>query len=193
MNKTFKVIIFSVVETAGLAIWLALLLGTLDFFLASRLVAFVVLFVFLEIEHLFSYNTAHGKGLFNFSGVPILKLLGISLSEAIVWVVWLQIFNGAGVAVAAVFLSLIFIPQHKIELNVIEGRPTFQGLLAGRVVGFSIVEGVGSSIWGKLAMGGHGSTSLTTQGALGIVVLLVTLLVEHFIQVKKTQIVVKAL
>src|SRR3990170_3563579 len=75
MNKTFKVITFSIVETAGLAIWLALLLGTLDFFLASRLVAFVVLSVFLEIEHLFSYNTAHGKGLFNFSGVPILKLL----------------------------------------------------------------------------------------------------------------------
>ena len=187
MNKTFKVITFSIVETAGLAIWLALVLGTLGFFQASNLVAFVVLFVFLEIEHLFSYNTAHGKGLFNFSGVPILKLLGISLSESIVWVVWLQIFNAAGVAVVAVFLSLIFIPQHKIELNVIEGRPVFQGLLAGRVVGFSIVEGVGSSVWGKLAMGGSG------QGVLGIVVLLVTLLVEHFIQVKKTQILVKML
>ncbi len=168
MNKHVKILSFSIVETLALAAWLAIL----------GVPGLAILALGLTVEHWMSHNTAKDKRLFNISGVPFLKIAGFSISETILWAVWLVLLNSLGFIYASILLSVYLIPQHKVELNVVENRPIFKNLLSKRTILISAIEGVGGSLWGVLALNAE---SLIMK-IVAVLVLLAVMQWEHEFQ-----------
>jgi len=172
----WKILAFSIVETVGLAAGLPLH--------DLLLLGFLVWWLGFIVEHWFSHNTAHGKSLFNTAGIPFGKIIAFSFTEAVWWEIWLYLANVPviGLPLAAVFLSLILIPQHSIEFNVVEGRPFFANLFNPKSVLISVIEGVGGTIWLVLAQMAVGVFSVL--GIIAILELFLTMEIEHIYQAK---------
>lgn len=190
MNK-FGIILFSVVETAALVAWLALNRLGVSLYSIS-LLSTAILIVGLSLEHIISYNVAHELPLLSFRNKPLSKIIGFSVSETVLWVLWLYIltlFSNVlgGLFFATFFLLLTFIFQHNVEFNAIEGRPLFFNLTNPKSVGISLVESIGAGIWFYLA--NPVETTFSVAGAIAAAVLLITMIVEHFIQASKVELV----
>jgi hypothetical protein len=188
------IVVFTVVETVTLGAWLALVSGMpVDSPLA--VVGVIVLFVGLTVEGILTDVTFNGLSL----DLPFLGILGFSLAETVIWVVWLGVADRvgglAGILGAGVLLAVLFVPQHSIEDNVLGRRDALSNLLLGGTVGFSIVEAVGATVWLALVRRGGrvldalgvdlpalgGSTLAEPAALVGLLALLVVLLVEHLI------------
>lgn len=165
MNIHAKILSFSAVETAALALWLAIL-GPIGLLLLD---------IGLTVEHWMSYNTNRGKKLFNIKGVPFGKIIGFSTSETIIWLLWLFVFQAYGFIAGVIFLTALLIPQHKVELNVVERKPFFRQLLSKRTVLISAIEGLGGTLWGALAQNAVGVVERITA----VAVLLIVMQLEH--------------
>jgi len=165
MNIHTKILSFSAVETTALALWLAIL-GP---------IGLLILDIGLSVEHWMSYNTNRGKKLFNVKGVPFGKIIGFSTSETIIWALWILIFQAYGFIAGAIFLTALLIPQHKVELNVVERKPLFRQLLSTRTVLISAIEGIGGTLWGALAQNAGNIVEKITA----VLVLLAVMQLEH--------------
>ncbi len=171
MNKTIGIIVFTIVEFATLVGWLALVLQ------GNNIAGIVVLVVGLILEHLLSYNVSKGRSLFDFSGLPFGGLLIVSVSESVLWIVWLIISQGTGGIIAGlIFLAITMFFQHSIERNVFQGKPLFDTIIKPAVISFTLVEAVAAAIWLFFVLD-PGSSNI-----IGAVILGVGLLVEHIIQ-----------
>jgi len=185
-SRTLLMVLFTGVETAALGLWLALVR---DAPLGSRAAALGlgVLTVGLVVEHILTDVTVNGPSL----SLPLPEIVGISLSEAGLWAVWLLVAERVGgltgVAVAGVGLFLLLIPQHTVEDNVLRGNRPFATVLDGGTVGFSLVEATGASAWLALvffperfgpALAAVGLEGLDPAVA-GLALLALFLLVEH--------------
>jgi hypothetical protein len=178
--------VFTGVETLALVLWLAVVEGAP---LASQATAvgLTILVAGFVLEHVLTDVAVNGFDL----SFPSVRILGISLSEAILWVLWLvvaELVGGlAGLLAAAAVLAVLLVPQHTVEDNVLRGRRPLSSLFNPGTVGFSVVEAVGSTIWLFLVFrGAEARPVLLDLGlagvrpeVLGVAVLAGTLFVEH--------------
>lgn len=170
MNKTVGIIVFTIVELAALVGWLALVLQ------GNNIAGIAVLVVGLILEHLLSYNVSNGRSLFDFSGSPFGGLIIISVTESVLWIVWLIISQGSGIIVGLAFLAVTMFFQHSIERNVFQSKPLFDDIIKPAVISFTLIEVVAASIWLFFVLD-SGSSNILGAGILGV-----GLLVEHIIQ-----------
>ncbi|WP_254271436.1 hypothetical protein [Haloarcula marina] len=189
-GQTFLMVGFTVVETLALGLWLALVQGEPVISQAAA-VGLTVLTVGLVIEHILTDATVNGLSL----SFPLTRIVGISLSEALLWGLWLgvadQLGGVDGVLLAGVLLTLLLVPQHTVEDNVLRGEAPLSMMFDIGTLGFSIVEGLGATIWLLLVFEGEQFTAiLQTLGfggvdpaVVGLAALGVFLLVEHDIGV----------
>lgn len=203
--------LFTGVETLALIIWLGLVENSPA---ASQMAAIGlgILAVGLFVEHFLTHVAVSGWE----TPFPAGAAAFFSASEAALWALWLGIaenvpaewiaglLSRVGVSVppalagtesfvlAAVVFTILLIPQHTIEDNVLRGESLFTSLFSVGTVGFSIVEGVGSTVWLLFALEPETVQPLLNQlgvtgvtpAVLGVVILAVTLLVEHVVGVR---------
>lgn len=190
-GQTLLMVAFTLVETVALGVWLALVEGAPVVSTASA-VGIGALTVGLVLEHVLTDATINGLSV---SIIPDGQILGVSLSEALLWAVWLGVaeeFGGVdGILIAGVVLALLLVPQHTIEDNVLRDADPFESVLDLGTVGFSVVEAVGATVWlllvfesaqfsGLLAAIGLGGIE---PAAVGLGALAVVLFIEHDIGV----------
>lgn len=188
--RTLLMVGFTLVETVALGLWLALVQGA-PLISAASAVGIGVLTLGLVVEHVLTDATVNGLSL----SLPVGRLVGISVTEALLWAVWLGIAERLGgldgVLVAGVVLTVLLVPQHSVEDNVLRGEAPLSTVFDLNTVGFSLVEGVGATVW--LALVFEGAQFSALLGALGLggvdpsvvglAALGVFLLVEHDIGV----------
>jgi hypothetical protein len=192
-------VLFTLVETATLGVWLALVTGAPTL---SRVAAVgaAVLVVGLVVEAVVNTVVVNGIG-----GLPLGSITVFSVTEALVWIVWLAVAERVGgltgVGVAGVVVFVLMLPQHAIEDNVLRGRAFLADLVSRGVVGFTFVEAAGATVW--LAFVFRGETLLARAGvepgslpagvsalpvevgaAIGLGLLAVALLIEHVMGVQ---------
>lgn len=189
-------VVFTIVETVTLGVWLALVQDTPTVSTLAAIGA-AVLVVGLLVEALVNTVVVNGFGDF-----PLGNITVFSVTEAAIWVVWLvvaeQVGGLIGVDVAGVLLFVLMLPQHSIEDNVLRGRPLFSDVLALGTALFTFVEAAGATVWLALVFEGDQllanvgidtvpvlSTFLPELGAaVGLLLLGVALLVEHVMGVQ---------
>lgn len=125
LGRIGLVLTFTAVETIALVAWLGLVDGAPVASQAAALGLGVLIFGLL-LEHYLTDLAVNGR-----SGTfPAWRALGFSVSEALLWAIWLLIAERlggvAGVAVAGVVLAVLLVPQHTIEDNVLRGRGLFE-------------------------------------------------------------------
>lgn len=178
--------LFTAVETAALAGWLRFVR---DEPLLSTAVAIGlgILVVGLFIEHILTDIAVNGLH-FSF---PFGSIIAFSLSETVLWAIWLQVGEtvgglvGLGAAFAVLFVLLI--PQHTIEDNVLRATNLFSDLVDLNTAGFSFIEAAGATVWLALVLhpGLVGGSIVGFDPALiGLGVLAASLFVEHNIGVR---------
>ncbi|MCT9097364.1 hypothetical protein [Haloarchaeobius sp. HME9146] len=196
---------FTLVEVVTLGLWLALVLEEpllVDLLPAgapdAAILAGIVLVVGLFLEGFVNDITANGIRL----RIPVVKIGLFSITEAVIWVVWLRIAQTVGglrgIALAGVFLAVIFVPQHTVEDNVLRGEAILSRLIALGTVSFSVVEAVGATVWlvfvlepalvvSKIPAAVQASLPslvLDNLGVVGLAVLAGFLLLEHTIALR---------
>lgn len=191
LGRTIGIIVFTVIETIALGVWLALVQDapTLS---TIALIGAGILFIGLFFEALVNSIVVNGFGDF-----PLGAIGTFSLTETLIWIVWLLLAEALGgligVGIAGVILFVLMLPQHSIEDNVLGGRPLFSNVLEVGTAVFTFVEAAGGTVW--LALVFHGSDLLAGVGidsvpilstfipelgaAIGILLLGVALLIEH--------------
>lgn len=178
--------VFTVVETAALAIWLEIVRDepTISTAVAIGLGA---LLVGLVIEHILTDVAVNGFDL----SFPIVAIVVLSVSETILWGLWLQVAEVvggiAGFAAAFAVLSILLVPQHTIEDNILQGRSFLGDIVDLNTVGFSLVEAAGATVWLALVLRPDlvgGSIAEFDAALVGLGILAVALFVEHNIGVR---------
>ena len=173
MRDRLRIAVFTVVEVAALAIWLALVrgeAGTFQSTTASIVIGVGVLAVGITIEHLLSYNVINKRPLFKIGGLPVGKKLVVSVLETGIWAIWL-ILAGLNALAAALVLAVLLIFEHSFSDNVFKGRGIFSRLLNVRTIGFSVIEAAGAAVWLNFVGAG--------QQIAGVAVLLIASFIEH--------------
>jgi len=190
-GQTLLMVGFTLVETLTLGLWLTLVAGE-PVISAASAVGVGVLTLGLVFEHVLTDATVNGLSV---DVLPGRQVLGISIAESLLWVLWLgvaeQLGGVDGILVAGVLLTVLLVPQHTVEDNVLRGADPFESVVDFGTVGFSVVEAVGATVWlvlvfesgqfaGLLATLGLGGLD---PGALGLAALGLCLFVEHDIGV----------
>lgn len=184
--RTVLIAVFTLIETVALAIWLRFVRGepTLSTAVAIGL---VVLVIGLIVEHTLTDAALNGVDL----DVPVGAIVILSVSETVLWGVWLQVADtvggGVGLVAAFVVLGVLLVPQHTIEDNILQGRDLLGDLIDLDTVGFSLIEAAGATVWLALVLrpGLVGGTVAGLDAALvGLAVLAVALFAEHSIGVR---------
>ena len=190
-GQTLLMVGFTLVETLALGFWLTLV-GGAPVISGASAVGLAVLVVGLVLEHVLTDATVNGISV---SVLPDRQILAVSVSEALLWVLWLGVAERLGgvdgVLAAGGLFAVLLVPQHTVEDNVLRGVGPFNSVLDLGTAGFSLVEAVGATVWLLLAFeGAQFSGLLATVGlsgvdpaAVGLAALAVILLVEHDIAV----------
>lgn len=170
MNKILGFVLFTIVEIVALIGWLVLALPEGG----QVALGVAVLLVGMIIEHFIAFKaTMEGD-------LPTLGLIGISISETVLWVVWLLIVQSTGSAHvwAVIFLFVTMFLQHGVEKNIFIGKPAFQDLLKTEVIVFTAVEVGAAGLWLYFILEG--------QEILGAAILVVGIFVEHILQSRQS-------
>ena len=184
------VVLFTGVETVALVAWLALVLDAAPVSQTAA-VGLGALFVGLVVEHFLTDQAVNGVD-FSF---PLGAALVFSATETALWALWLVVAERVGglegLLVAGVVLTVLLVPQHTIEDNALRGKGLISKLVDLRTLGFSIVEGVGATVWllfvTQTAVVEPLLTDLGVSAVgpetVGVAILALALLVEHVIGV----------
>jgi len=186
-GQTLLMVGFTLVETLALGLWLTLVRGA-PLISAASAVGLGVLTVGLVLEHVLTDAAVNGLST---SVLPDRQVVAVSVSEALLWVLWLGVAERLGgvdgILVAGVLLAVLLVPQHTVEDNVLRRVGPFQSLIDLGTTGFSLVEAIGATVWLLLAFeGAQFSGLLATLGlggvdpaAVGLAALAVILFIEH--------------
>jgi len=188
--RVLLILTFTGVETAALAIWLAVVDGA-SIASVTIVVGFGILVLGLGVVHVLTDLAVNGLDL----TVPTRTVVGLSVSEAILWGVWLAIASSAtsidGFVLAGTVLAVLLVPQHTVADNALGGRPPFSSLLEPGTFGYSAVKSAGATVW--LLFVRHPEYVLDRISALelasaepaavGLAILTLALFVEHNIAV----------
>lgn len=178
--------VFTVVETAALAIWLEIVRGEPTISTAVA-IGLGVLLVGLVIEHLLTAVAVNGFDI----EFPVVAIVILSVTETILWGLWLEVAERvggiAGFAVAFAVLGILLVPQHTIEDNILQGRSLLGEVVDLHTVGFSLLESAGATVWLALVLRPDlvgGSIADLDAPLVGLGVLAVALFVEHNVGVR---------
>lgn len=148
MNKFLKIVLFSAVETAVFGLlW--------DFFFDKGHIVLASLLAFLPIavEHIIARNTADGVGIFaNFRKRFGLQAI-LGATELVFWDVWRLVHEstaipqGLGPVIAMVIFGLLMTAQHNAEHNVSNGNGFFKKLFRSQGLTISFIESVTAMGW----------------------------------------------
>lgn len=164
----------------------ALTIGLLwDFFFdrGQIILASVLTFALLAIEHVFARNTGNGLNLFsNFRKRFGLQLV-LGATEIVFWDIWrlvhesMKLPQGLGPVLAMVIFALFMIPQHNAEHNVSNDVGFFKRLFRVQGVTISFIEAVTALAW--LLADDIG----TGHRLLSLIPLTAGLVVEHVVRI----------
>ena len=177
MRDQLRIAVFTIIEAAALAAWLALVrsdAGIYQVSTGSLVAGLAVLAIGFTIEHIVAYNVIHNRGLLEIVGAPVGKKAVVSLIETVIWALWLVLAD-LNAIVAALVLTGLLILEHTLSDNVFKGRDIFSKLLDVRTIGFTLIEAVGAAIWLALVE--------VNMAVLGIVILVVASFIEHTLAV----------
>ncbi len=180
MKRFLGIVLFSIIEVAGLIIWLLLVDADPAVIDLLGLLGLVVLDIFLIVEHTVTDNLLHGRPLFRFSGLPLGEIVIFSTIETIIWGVWLVLADQVNPIVAVVFLVITLFFEHTISRNVHERDPLFSQIFDPGTFVHTVIESVACAGWLALVRAG--------QPIIGAIVLLVGSIIEHTIAVKGTKV-----
>ena len=148
MNKFLKIVLFSAIETAVFGLlW--------DFFFDKEhiVLASVLSFLPIAIEHIIARNTADGLGVF----ANLKKRFGLQAllgaTELVFWDIWRLIHEGIkkipglGPVVAMVVFGLLMTVQHNAENNVNTGKKFLNKLFRSQGLVISFIEAVTAMGW----------------------------------------------
>ena len=158
--KTTVIILQTIAEVTGLIFWFY-------FALKGDNIGILFLLTGLIIEHFIAYYFLVSKML------PFLQLIGVSISETILWIIWLFL-SQINLIVGIVFLTGTMLIQHTIEKNIFDGLKPFNTLFQKIVIPHTIIEGIGAFIWFIAIISG--------KPIIAIVLLSLFILVEHIQQ-----------
>lgn len=190
-GQTLLMVAFTLVETLALGLWLTLVESAAVISAASA-VGLGVLAFGLVLEQVLTDATVNGV---TASALPDGQVVGLSVSEALLWVLWLGIAERVGgvdgILVAGALFAVLLVPQHTIEDNVLRGADPFGSVVDLGTLGFSVIEAVGATVWLLLAFEGARFTGVLAAvglggvdpAAAGLGALAVFLLIEHDIGV----------
>ena len=178
IKKFLKIIAFSAIETAVFGLlW--------DFFFdrGQIVLAAVLSFLPIAVEHIWARNTANGLNLFaNFRQRFGLQAI-LGATELVFWTVWRLIHEkgfakipGLGPVIAMVVFGLLLTVQHNAEANVNSTDGFFKRLFRTQGLTISFVESTTALAW--LLTDNIG----TGHRLLSLVVLGVGLTTEHIIR-----------
>lgn len=167
MKDFLRIVGFTLVETVGLSLWLALTA-------VSYLASVGVLFAFLFVEHVLNINTTLNRRLLDLDRVR--GILGFTTTETVAWVVWLLLIPFDPILAATVLAGLLLVEHNQAD-NTLLLKPFFGGLLRTKALGHTLIEVVGCTGW----------LTLVRQGnlALGVGVLFAGLLLHHALAVRQ--------
>lgn len=173
--------LFTVIETAALAIWLRFVRGE-PIVSTAVAIGLGVLVVGLIVEHLLTDVAVNGFD----PGFPFGAIAVLSISETVLWGIWLEVAESVGgiggFVVAFVILAVLLVPQHTIEDNVLQGRDLLGDLIDVNTAGFSLVESAGATVWLALVLRPDlvgGSLAGIDAALAGLGILAIALFVEH--------------
>lgn len=148
MKKFLKIVVFSILEALTIGI-----IWDIFFDRGQIVLASILTFLLLAIEHIFARNTARGVGLFaNFRERFGLQAV-LGATEIIFWDIWRLIhqgikkFPGVGPVVALVVFALLMTPQHNAEHNVSNNNNFFKKLFRTQGLTISFIEAVTALAW----------------------------------------------
>ena len=186
-REIIGLIIITLTEWGGLAIWLVLILDG-DTILGDSTVQYaaatVILAVLLIVEH-FAGFIAFQPGV-ALDVDKVIKVLFVGLSETFLWAVWLFVAKDIvsdvllGSLLGFVFLAITMFIQHSIESNIFQGRELFDGApflfdmaKVKETYDFTLLEVIAGAYWLNFVLIG--------DELIGLIVLFGGLLVEHII------------
>jgi len=190
-GQTLLMVAFTLVETLALGLWLTVVESAPVISVASG-VGLGLLSLGLVLEHVLTDAAVNGVSV---SALPDRQVLAVSVSEALLWVLWLGIAERIGgvdgVLAAGALFAVLLIPQHTVEDNVLRGVDPFESVVDVGTVGFSVIEAVGATVWLLLVFepaqfgGVLGAVGLggVDPAAVGLGALAVVLFLEHDIAV----------
>lgn len=103
-----------------------------------------------------------------------LTLIGITVSEVLIWVVWLKLAVAYGHLVATAALMVLMLAEHSVEMSLIKRTPPFAFITNPNTIFFTVMEVIGGAGWLYLTWEG--------QPLAGAACLLIGLSIEHVIQ-----------
>lgn len=208
LGRQSAIALFTVVEVAGLGVWLALArgiggvdsVGPIGEAVPAASVGIGVLFVALFLEHLLTDATVNGLRV----DAPVVAPLVFTATETALWALWLAVAEAVGglfgVAAAGVVLLVLLVPQHTIEDNALRGRGLLSDLFNAGALGISTVEALGATVWLALLIDASllervgsipgvdpalaGIVAGADPALLGLAALTVLLFVEHNLGVR---------
>ena len=160
MNKP-GIIGFTAIETAFVIIWRVLIRQ------AQAILGAGLLAIGFVLEHFVAHRVLVG------GEAPRVKLIGISGSEAVIWIAWLVLVQ-INVLLGSAFFFIAMWAQHGVERNVFTDRPVFEKLFKVETLGFTGVETLAAGLWFVATEAG--------QIGVGNVILFTGFLTEHFMQ-----------
>lgn len=161
MYRILGIILFTVLEASGIIGW------KVDISLGMAALGIVILLVGFLTEHFTAFKVLTALPL------PEKKLVGISASETVIWIIWLPIANFNPLLGLLFFVAAMFF-QHSVEKNIFAGKPLFESLIKKEIIAFTVVEAGGATLFNVLFNQDYVLLANTA--------LFVTLLIEHFIQ-----------
>jgi hypothetical protein len=175
LNKLFKIIIFSVLETATIG-----LLWDVLFDKGLIIIAALTTFLLIAIEHVMARNTADNLALFANFGHRFAAQAFLGATEMVFWTIWRLIHEkgpaAIGPVIALVIFSLLLTVQHNAEQNLNSDKKLFQRLIRSQGLTISIIEASTALAWLLVDDIGTGHRLLAT------VPLLLGLTVEHVVR-----------
>ncbi|MBC8100851.1 MAG: hypothetical protein H7Y11_15535, partial [Armatimonadetes bacterium] len=103
-----------------------------------------------------------------------LVIFGITLAEIAFWTVWWSLAQSSGYVLAVLFLTVCLWGLHSFELAILRKRPITFYLKDPQTLLFTVVEGVGGTLWLVAIDAGN--------PLLGALILFSALSLEHIIQ-----------
>jgi len=175
VKKQLGIGIFTIVEVAGLIVWLLLALQ------GQPLLGLGILFTALSIEHVITFFVIQkDTPTVPRPTVPLFSILVFSVIETVIWGLWLLIAQSeVGPLFAAVFLTAALLVEHTLSDNVFRREKLFSKIVEPRTTGFTLIEVVAATGWLLLVLEG--------QAILGPIVMLVGSFIEHNIAVRVAQ------
>jgi hypothetical protein len=102
-------------------------------------------------------------------------LFGVTLTEIVIWVCWWNLSHRFGLISGAIFLAIMIHAVHSYEIAVVGRTTIFQSFRAPGTITLSVIESLGGACWLYFTDSG--------KPKWGAIVLFISLLVEHILQV----------